>query len=309
MHLELSKIDPGTKVLFLKRKKKFVSPQTSWTDQLIYGEIKSFTLLPISSFEYQGNRIIYTPYNTFSKKELPVSDLYTDSGKSDFEKVFYLGTDRYGRDLLSRLIVGTRISLAIGFIAVLISLLIGIILGLISGYYGGSIDRFIMWLINVVWSVPTLLMVIAISLALGRGFWQVFTAVGLTMWVELARVVRGQVMSLKELDYIKAAKMLGFSDFRIIFRHVLPNITSPIIVISAANFASAILIEAGLSFLGIGTQAPIPSWGVMIKNHYAYIILDKAYLAIAPGLAIVFLVLAFMLVGNMLREKLQVKNT
>ena len=309
MHLELSKIDPGTKVLFLKKKKKFVSPPTSWTDQLIYGDIKSFTLIPISSYEYQGARIIYTPYNAFNKKEMLITDLYLDCGKSVFEKVFYLGTDRYGRDLLSRLIIGTRISLSIGFIAVLISLLIGISLGLISGYYGGLIDRSIMWLINVVWSVPTLLMVIAISLAIGRGFWQVFIAVGLTMWVELARVVRGQVMGLKEMDYIKAAKMIGFSDFRIIFRHILPNITSSIIVISAANFASAILIEAGLSFLGIGTQAPIPSWGGMIKNHYAYIILDKAYLAIAPGLAIVFLVLAFMLVGNMLREKLQVKNT
>jgi peptide/nickel transport system permease protein len=151
-------------------------------------------------------------------------------------------------------------------------------------------------------------MVIAISLALGKGFWQVFIAVGLTMWVEVARVVRGQVMGLKEMDYIKAVKMIGFTDFHIMIRHILPNITSPIIVISAANFASAILIEAGLSFLGIGTQAPIPSWGGMIKNHYTNIILDKAYMAIAPGLAIVLLVLAFMLVGNMLRDKLQVKN-
>jgi len=128
------------------------------------------------------------------------------------------------------------------------------------------------------------------------------------MWVEVARVVRGQVMSLKQMEYVQAAKVLGFGDLRIMFRHILPNIISPIIVISAANFASAILIEAGLSFLGIGAQAPMPSWGTMIKDHYAYIILDKAYLAIAPGMAIIFLVLAFMLVGNMLRERLDVRG-
>ena len=158
------------------------------------------------------------------------------------------------------------------------------------------------------YAVPTLLMVIAISLALGKGFWQVFVAVGLTMWVEVARVVRGQVLGLKQLEYIQAAKVLGFGDFRIMFRHILPNIMSPIIVISAANFASAILIEAGLSFLGIGAQAPMPSWGAMIKNHYSYIILDKAYLALAPGMAIMLLVLALMYVGNMLRAHLNVRN-
>jgi len=128
------------------------------------------------------------------------------------------------------------------------------------------------------------------------------------MWVEVARVVRGQVLGLKQLEYIQAAKVLGFGDFRIMFRHILPNIMSPIIVISAANFASAILIEAGLSFLGIGAQAPMPSWGAMIKNHYSYIILDKAYLALAPGMAIMLLVLALMYVGNMLRAHLNVRN-
>ena len=164
-----------------------------------------------------------------------------------------------------------------------------------------------MWLVHVVWSIPTLLMVIAISLALGKGFWQVFVAVGLSMWVEVARVVRGQVLSLKQKEYIQAAKVLGFGDFRIMFRHLLPNVVGPIVVISAANFASAILIEAGLSFLGIGAQAPIPSWGAMVKNHYTYIILDKAYLALAPGLAIMSLVFALMLLGNMLREKFDVR--
>jgi len=151
-------------------------------------------------------------------------------------------------------------------------------------------------------------MVIAITLALGKGFWQVFIAVGFTMWVEVARVVRGQVLSVKEKEYVQAAQVLGFSDLRVMFRHILPNVLAPVIVISAANFAAAILIESGLSFLGIGAQPPMPSWGGMIKDHYAYLIVGKAYLAIAPGVAIMLLVLAFMMLGNALRDTLDVRS-
>jgi peptide/nickel transport system permease protein len=165
-----------------------------------------------------------------------------------------------------------------------------------------------MWVINVTWSIPTLLLVIAITLALGKGFWQVFIAVGLTMWVEVARIVRGQVMSVKQMQYVNAAKALGFNNFRIITKHILPNSMAPVIIISAANFAAAILIESGLSFLGIGAQPPMPSWGGIIKDHYSYIILGKPYLAIIPGLAIMSLVTAFMLIGNALRDALDVKN-
>jgi peptide/nickel transport system permease protein len=209
--------------------------------------------------------------------------------------------------MLSQLMIGTRVSLSVGFIAIAISLLIGITLGAIAGYFGGKIDQLIVWLINVVWSVPTLLLVIAITFVLGKGFWQVFIAVGLTMWVEVARVVRGQVLSIREKEYIEAARALGYRNRRIIFRHILPNVMGPVIVISAANFASAILLEAGLSFLGIGVQPPTPSWGSMIKENYGYIILDYAYLAILPGVAIMLMVLAFMLLGNALRDALDVK--
>ena len=181
-------------------------------------------------------------------------------------------------------------------------------MGAIAGYFGGKVDAFIMWVINVTWSIPTLLLVIAITLALGKGFWQVFIAVGLTMWVEVARVVRGQVMSVKQMQYVNAAKALGFNNFRIITKHILPNSMAPVIIISAANFAAAILIESGLSFLGIGAQPPMPSWGGIIKDHYSYIILGKPYLAIIPGLAIMSLVTAFMLIGNALRDALDVKN-
>ncbi len=223
-------------------------------------------------------------------------------------KTFWLGTDRYGRDMVSRLMAGTAISLSVGFIAVSISLIVGLFFGALAGYFRGRLDDIIMWFINVIWSIPTLLLVIAISLVLGKGYWQVFVAVGLTMWVEVARVVRGQILSIREKEYVTAAVALGYSHTRIILKHVLPNAFSPVIVISSANFASAILIEAGLSFLGIGAAPPQASWGRMIADHKGFIITGDAYLAILPGAAIVLLVLSFMLLGNGLRDALDTKG-
>lgn len=310
MHLEIHSKPPGfsTKILSLPN----VEKEQSVFDFLMNGKNSSSSEIPISNYRIEGENIVVDLYseneNTKQTKSYPANLFKGDI--VDYIKVqkFYLGTDKYGRDLLSRVLIGTRISFFIGFIAVFISLVIGISIGAIAGYYGGKVDNFIMWLINITWSIPTLLLVIAITLALGKGFWQVFIAVGLTMWVEVARVVRGQILSTKQQQYAEAAKVLGFSDFRIIFRHILPNIMAPIIVISAANFAAAILIESGLSFLGIGAQPPIPSWGAMIKDHYSYIIVGKAYLAVIPGLAIMSLVLAFMLIGNALRDALDVRG-
>lgn len=222
-------------------------------------------------------------------------------------RTYIFGTDKFGRDMLSRLMAGTIVSLSVGLISVFISLILGISLGALAGYYGGWVDDFITWLINVIWSIPTLLLVIAITFALGKGFVQVFIAVGLTMWVEVARVVRGQVMSLKNQPYIEAAKSMGFGPARIIFKHIIPNILGPVVVVSAANFASAILLEAGLSFLGIGAQIPMASWGQMIKEHYAYITTEMAYLAILPGLCILVLVLSFMLIGSGLRDSVDTR--
>lgn len=226
------------------------------------------------------------------------------------ERTYWLGTDGNGRDMLSRLMAGTLISLLVGFIAVAISLVIGLSLGALAGYYRGWVDQLVMYLINVVGSVPPLLLVIAFTMALGKGYDKVFIAVGLTMWVELARMVRGQVLGIREKEFIEAGRAMGFTSGRIILKHILPNIMGPVIVICAANFASAILVEAGLSFLGIGTQPPQPSWGVMISDYKDYITSDgQSYLAVLPGVCIVILVLAFMLVGNGIRDALDNRST
>ncbi|MFT5969929.1 MAG: peptide/nickel transport system permease protein [Flavobacteriales bacterium] len=270
--------------------------------------------LQFIEYKFVGASLKVTLHPSKEEIELTAQDLgLVEISASSLEHfitttTFWLGTDKYGRDLLSRIILGTRISLAVGAISVFISLLVGILLGSLGGYFEGRTDAIISWVINVVWSIPTLLLVIAITLALGKGFWQVFVAVGLTMWVEVARVVRGQMLSVKRMEYVEAAKVLGYSDLRIIWKHILPNILGPVIVIAAANFAAAILIEAGLSFLGIGAQPPTPSWGGIIKDHYAYIVMDKAYLALYPGLAIMFVVLAFIMIGNALRDALDVKS-
>lgn len=239
---------------------------------------------------------------------LPIEELRkkVEAG-SMIEKKYWLGTDRLGRDMLSRLMLGTRVSLTVGLVSVLISLIIGVAIGAIGGFFRGWVDNLIMWIINVVWSIPTLLLVIAITLVLGKGLVQVFIAVGLTMWVDVARVVRGQTLGLREQEFIEAGRALGYTNTRLIFRHVLPNILGPVIVICADNFANAILIEAGLSFLGLGAQPPTPSWGAMISEHRPYITTDAAYLAIIPGFAIMLMVLAFVILGNGLRDAIDVK--
>ena len=312
MHLSIHSKSPGFEVQILTIPSGINSEQNFFS-KLFFGKENTDTEIPIQSYELKEDILYYTEYAsdglTGLEKQIELSQLLNSDYKEFLDnRSFIFGTDKYGRDYLSRILIGSRISFFIGFVAVFISLIIGLLMGSIAGYYGGRIDAFIMWIINITWSIPTLLLVIAITLALGKGFWQVFIAVGLTMWVEVARVVRGQIISAKEMQYVTAARALGFKDYRIITKHILPNIFGPLIVISAANFAAAILIESGLSFLGIGAQPPMASWGAMIKDHYNYIILGKPYLALIPGICIMLLVMAFMLVGNALRDALDVKT-
>jgi ABC-type dipeptide/oligopeptide/nickel transport system permease subunit len=304
--LEIGGEKPGFTQSFLLVKRP--QPTTNILLRALEGRKDQFEYIPIQSWKEQNNSIIGEKYIDEGVTE-PISFARTSLAATPVvTKKFLLGTDKFGRDILSRLIIGTRISLSVGLITVLISVTIGILLGALAGYFGGKTDNIIMWLINVIWSIPTLLFVFAITLLLGKGFWQVFTAVGLTMWVNVARLVRGQVIAARELQYVEAAKVLGFSNFRIIFRHILPNILGPVLVIAASNFASAIVIEAGLSFLGIGVQPPQPSWGLMIRENYNFIITQNPMLALAPGFAIMLLVLSFNLLGNALRDALNVRT-
>jgi ABC-type dipeptide/oligopeptide/nickel transport system permease subunit len=329
--LQLAVKPPGTRVKILLVKKNMEIEKVSFIKKMLFGQESQFYYIPLYSYSFEGSDLngeFYTGSNpnngiiekyNFTKiiygneQGLSVNrssiDMKTEIEKNNIiTKTYLLGTDQEGRDILSRLMIGTRVSLSVGFIAVIISLFIGILLGATAGYYKGKWDSFVLWLISVVWSLPTLLLVISISLALGKGFWQIFIAVGLTMWIDVARIVRGQVISLREETFIEAGKAMGFSTSRIIFRHILPNITGTITVVAADNFAAAILLEAGLSFLGIGAQPPTASWGSMINANRGFIITDSAYLVFLPGICLMLLVLAFFLVGNGLRDALDNKS-
>ncbi len=305
---EIGSEKPGYTASLLRIKRDKIVKQAAFFDRLLNGTEEAYQYTPITSFIIAGDSLIYQKFIDESITERKTILLSQCSQQPVINMTYHLGTDKFGRDILSRLMIGVRVSLSVGLVSVLISLTIGILLGAIAGYFRGWVDDIIMWFINVIWSIPTLLLVFAITLALGKGFWQVFIAVGLTMWVNVARLVRGQVLGVRELEYIEATRALGYSHSRTIFRHILPNILGPVMVIAASNFASAIVIEAGLSFLGVGVQPPQPSWGLMIKENYNFIITHNPMLALAPGIAIMLLVLAFNLLGNGLRDALNVRG-
>lgn len=307
--LEIGRQPPGYQQTFLKVKKEKNVTTAGFFNRLLSGSEDKWYYVPIVTYETKRDSVIVQKFIDESLTERQAyHNSQLDVKKPIVGEKFLLGTDTYGRDILSRLIVGTRVSLSVGMITVIISLTIGLFLGSLAGYFRGRTDDIVMWFMNVIWSIPTLLLVFAITLVLGKGFWQVFVAVGLTMWVSVARLVRGQVMAARELEYVEATRALGFSHFRTIVYHILPNIMGPVMVIAASNFASAIVIEAGLSFLGVGVQPPQPSWGLMIKENYNFIITQNPMLALAPGFAIMLLVLAFNLLGNGLRDALNVRG-
>lgn len=307
MHLQLSNKKPGRSFDFLIISRNKDIKKVNFLERMLFGQEADFKSIPVTAYREEGNKVYAREY--IGDDEQAEESVYPLLEKENrYRQTFWLGTDIYGRDLLSRLIIGIRVSLSVGLMAVLISLFIGISLGALSGYFGGKIDAGISWFMNVIWSLPSLLLVIAISFALGKGFWQIFIAVGLSTWVDVSRLVRGQVMALKQVEFVEASKALGFSTSRTIIKHILPNIAGPILVVASANFASAILLETGLSFLGFGAQPPMPSWGSMIKEHYGYIIMDAAYLAILPGLSIMITVYAFNLLAIGLRDAFDVKS-
>jgi len=349
--LELTNLSPGSKVKMLLVRKNRIENPTNFLKTTFMGKDNPYQMIPVSDIQLTDTNIMLQTYAgedrptdaqeiSLAQATYPISNekptIKYENGEAIFydidnqlQKVsikniittieknnivikrYWLGTDGYGRDILSRLLLGVRVSLTVGFIAVLISLSIGIFMGAIAGYFKGWVDNVVMWLINVIWSIPTILLAMTIRFAIGdkiNSFLAIFIAVGLSMWVDTARVVRGQVLGVREMEYIQAARSLGYNHFRTIFRHILPNIVGPILVIAASDFASAILIEAGLSFVGIGVKPPTPSWGTMLNDHLAYLTTNKAFLALAPGFCIMILVLAFNLLGNGLRDSFDVKG-
>jgi ABC-type dipeptide/oligopeptide/nickel transport system permease subunit len=325
MIVELGAKQPGFKKQLLYVPKNGTQLHRHPVFEWFNGIPSAYQATPVNSYHFAGSNLVINHYIDDGIEDTityPLTQLIPAGEQASpiadqqayvlqhliITRTFYLGTDRNGRDILSRLLVGSRVTLAVGMIAVLLSLTIGIILGAIAGYFGGWVDNVVMWLINILYAIPTLLLVFAITLTIGKGFWEIFIAIGLSMWVGAARLIRGQVLVLREMEYISAAKTLGLGDMRIIFRHILPNIAGPVMVIAAGNFAAAILVEAGLSFLGFGVQPPHPSWGLMIKEHYNFLLTNRPLLALIPGIAIMLLVYAFNILGNALRDVLDVKE-
>lgn len=338
-NLEIAKLDPFTTVRFLEietngpttanNEKKLVPIkalefQNTRLKLLVYNtngieEYRFYSYVDIlfnvndsviaKAYEHQGEKFAFRD-NLGIEHQLDFTSVEQKvMNEAIVKKHFFLGTDQYGRDLLSRLMAGSRVSMAVGFLSILLALFLGLGVGLVSGYFGGRWDQVFNWTMNVFYSIPALLLVIGITLFTGKGVAGISIGIGLVLWVEMARVIRGEVISLKEKEFVKAARLIGMTDIRIILKHLIPNLSNSLIILSSSNFADAILMEAGLSFLGIGIQPPIPSWGGMIRELYGYIITDGAFLAIVPGIAIFLVVLSFLVVSNGFKRVSKVQIT
>ncbi|WP_083320954.1 ABC transporter permease [Hymenobacter glacialis] len=322
--VQIQKERPGLRVQLLRQPLPDSARDTQAADNIfatwLHGREPDVLETPIGGYQFSGDSIILEPLSAHSadagrRRRLALADVVGRPGsRTELQqavrqnhlstRTYWLGTDKAGRDELSRLLLGTRISLGIGLVAVLISVVLGMAVGAVAGYFGGWVDSLLLGVMTVVWSIPGIMLVIAISLALdSKGVWVSFVAVGLTMWVDVARVVRGQMLSLRSATFVEAGRVLGLPTARLIARHLLPNMRGPLIVLATSNFAAAILLEAGLSFLGLGVQPPAPSWGLMVKEGYDLLGTEAGlWLTLLPGAAISLLVLSFNLLGNGLRD-------
>ena len=265
-------------------------------------------VIPCKVVKQHSDSVYFTPFGENEIRVMAKSNLIANGNDGfEYSQTALLGTDRFGRDMLSRRSVGARVSLLVGLVSVIISLFIGTIIGMAAGFYGGRTDSILSWFIAVFWSIPTLLIALGLSFAFGKGLWQVLLATGLSTWVEVARVVRGQTLQLRQKEFILSSIITGFKPFYIMRRHILPNLKGTLTVMATTNFAAAILLESGLSFLGLGLAPPTPSWGMMVKEHLGNLVLDNAYLALVPGMAIMALVMAFNLMSMGLRDALDTR--
>ena len=271
--------DPGEKVCFVCEKNKQTN-QSFWS-QMLNGQ-------------YNDSRCTSVQ---------PGSD-----EKADCIRLWF-GTDKFGRDVLSRTVVGIRYTLLIGLGATLFSIFLGLFLGSLAGYFGGKTDQIISVLINIFWSLPTILLAFAVIMSFGRSLTSLFVAISLTMWGDVARLVRGQVMQFKEMPFIQAARVLAYPDFKILFQQILPNIFSPVWVNAAGNFALAVLLESGMSFLGFGLQPPVPTLGNILQEQYVYALSGKPLLALIPCIIVVLLILSFQILTSYLKERADPQST